>query len=189
MPEIPGAGPTPRSGASVLITLAPAAAELGHLLRAAIDAEQVGAARLHLAPDQADLDAVLTGLREHTSLLVTADRGSPAEALVDAPFTLPETVVDGVDHAELVRQVADLAAAHPDGISVGARGQAAVPVLFAALAAGLHVRVGTADAPPAELRGGGRDDAALVARAAGLARIAGRAPLDPAAARKVLGLI
>ena len=36
----------------ILISLAPAAGELGHLLRSAIDAEQVGATRIHLALDQ-----------------------------------------------------------------------------------------------------------------------------------------
>ena len=45
-------GTTANRAAGTLITLVPAAGELGHLLRAAIDAEQVGASRIHLAADQ-----------------------------------------------------------------------------------------------------------------------------------------
>ena len=173
----------------VLLTLAPAAAEIGHLLRAAIDAEQVGATRLHLAADQADLEQVVAALREQTGLVLTADPGSAADPLLDR-ITLPEVLVAPGEPAAVVAQVADIAAAHPDGVSVGGRDGAALPVLLAGLAAGAHLRVGTADAAPSgERRGGGRDDAALVARAAGLARIAGRPALDPGSARRVLGLI
>ena len=53
MPERPPGDPT----IGTLITLAPAACPLGHLLRAAIDAEQVGASRIHLATDQPDFVA------------------------------------------------------------------------------------------------------------------------------------
>jgi hypothetical protein len=158
----------------VLVSLAPAAAELGHLLRAAIDAEQVGAGRVHLAADQPEPAAALAGLREHTRLLVTS---SAPLAGADEIDWLAEELVDEAAPVELVARVTELVRAHPAGVSVGGRGGAAVPVLLAALAAGAHLRVGTADAPPAELRGGGRDDAALVARAAGLARIAGRVTL------------
>ena len=186
MPEI---GETPRTSSGVLLSLAPKASDLGHLLRAAIDAEQVGATRLHLAADQGEPVEAVRALREQTTLVLTAEPGFGAAELVD-PAVLDEIVIDPDAPQALVARVAEIVAQHPAGVSIGATGAAALPVLLAALAAGADVRVGTADAPaPGEPRGGGRDDAALVARAAGLARIAGRAPLDPAAARRRLRLV
>ncbi|MGY1744428.1 3-keto-5-aminohexanoate cleavage protein [Blastococcus sp. SYSU D00695] len=64
------------------------------------------------------------------------------------------------------------------------RGAAALPVLLAALAGGGSVRAGTADTP--EPGDPARADLQLVARAAGLARIAQRPPVPPAAARDLL---
>ena len=181
-----------------LITLAPAACPLGHLLRAAIDAEQVGASRIHLPVDQPDIVAVIAGLRGQTGLVITTDPEHPAADLVDRlPATFVEIVLDdGPSHSELVATVARIAGEHTGEVSFAGNGAAAVPVLFAALAVGAHVRVGTAhtplDQPPAaELQGDlrsnprpkGRDDAALVARASGLARIGGRPPLEGQPAR------
>ena len=181
-----------------LITLAPAACPLGHLLRAAIDAEQVGASRIHLAVDQPDIVAAIAGLRGQTGLVITTDPEHPAADLVDRlPTAFVEIVLDdGPSHSELVGTVARIAGEHAGEVSFAGNGAAAVPVLFAALAVGAHVRVGTAhtplDQPPAaELRGDlrgdprpkGRDDAALVARASGLARIGGRPPLEGQPAR------
>jgi uncharacterized protein (DUF849 family) len=77
----------------------------------------------------------------------------------------------------------------PSGATFSATGigPAALPVALAALSAGGHLRVGTADtltyAPGEAVRG----DAQLVARAAGLARIAQRPPLRPDQARALLG--
>ena len=148
-------------------------------MRAAIDAEQVGATRLHLAADQPEAEETIRALRQQTSLVLTAEAGFGAAGLVDHA-ELDEVVVDPDAPPALVARVAEIVAQHPAGVSIGARGAAALPVLLAALAAGADVRVGTADAPPpGEPRGGGRDDAALVARAAGLARIAGRAATGP----------
>jgi len=98
---------------------------------------------------------------------------------------------EGPSDLDLVAEVARIARENDGEVSLGGRGSAALPVLFAALAVGAHVRVGTSQAPlqpPSnDLRGDprprGRDDAALVARASGLARIAGRAPLEGRAAR------
>jgi len=176
-----------------LITLAPAAGPIGHLLRAAIDAEQVGASRIHLASDQPDFIAVVAGLRRQTGLVITADHDHPGADLVDRlPSDLAEIVLDeGPSDLDLVAEVARIARENDGEVSLGGRGSAALPVLFAALAVGAHVRVGTSqtplEPPSNDLRGDprprGRDDAALVARASGLARIAGRAPLEGRAAR------
>jgi hypothetical protein len=181
----------PASG--TLITLAPAASPLGHLLRAAIDAEQVGTSRIHLAIDQPEFVATVAGLRRQTGLVITTDPEHPGADLVDRlPPDFIEIVLDeGPSHAELVARVASIANERDGEVSLGGRGAAAIPVLFAALAVGAHVRVGTAqtplEPPSSDLRGDprprGRDDAALAARASGLARIAGRAPLEGQAAR------
>ena len=179
--------------AGTLITLAPAAGPLGHLLRVAIDAEQVGASRIHLAADQPEFVAAVAGLRRQTGLVITIDPGHPGADLVDRlPPDLIEIVLDeGPSPIDLVAEVARIARERDGEVSLGGRGGAAIPVLFAALAVGAHVRVGTAqtplEPPSTDLRGDtrptGRDDAALVARASGLARIAGRPPLEGPDAR------
>jgi hypothetical protein len=176
-----------------LITMAPAACPLGHLLRAAIDAEQVGASRIHLAVDQPDIVATIAGLRGQTGLVITTDPEHAAADLVDRlPTAFVEIVLDdGPSHPELVATVARIAGEHDGEVSFAGNGAAAVPVLFAALAVGAHVRVGTMhsplEPPSTDLRSDprpkGRDDAALVARASGLARIGGRPPLEGQAAR------
>ena len=187
----------------ILLSVAPAAVDLPRLLRTAIDAEQVGAARIHLAADQLEVAEAVTAIRDQTSLVITADPGSPAAELTDTPgpeFT--EVVLPaGSPASELLVELAQLAESGR-ATSVGGRDDAAVPVLLAALAAGLHLRVGTADQPPTLTlstpglvehpapggAGGPRDDIGLIARAAGLARIAGRRPLSVTEARAVLGL-
>lgn len=68
--------------------------------------------------------------------------------------------------------------------SATGRGAAALPVLLAALSAGGHLRTGGADTP--EPGDPARADLQLVARAAGLARIAQRPPVPPFAARALL---
>lgn len=176
-----------------LITVAPAAAELGHLLRVAIDAEQVGATRIHLPPDQPDFIATVAGLRRQTGLVITTDPDHPGADLVDRlPADFCEVVLDeGPPPASLAAEVARIAAGADQGVSVGGRDGAAIPVLFSALAVGADVIVGTAltptGPPPGDLRADprplGRDDAALVARASGLARIAGRPAAESRTAR------
>ena len=182
---------TPQLG--TLITLAPAAGTLSHLLRSAIDAEQVGATRIHLASDQQEIVAVVAGLRRQTDLVITMAPDHPAAELVDRmPSDFTEVVLDeGPDEVDLVAEVVRIDREHPHHVSLAGRGPAGLPVLFAALAVGAHLRVGTADTPANPIRQdltddprtAGRDDAALVARASGLARLAGRPPLDAAAAR------
>ena len=170
-----------------LITVAPAAGPIGHLLRTAIDAEQVGAARLHLATDQPDLLAALAALREQTALVLTCDVPVPGAEVIASDF-LDVVVPESGDLPTVVTEVARLVAAHPGGVGVHGRGRAALPVLLAALAAGGHVLVAPPDTEPEAGSRSGRDHVALVARASGLARIAGRPPLPPPAARGLLGL-
>jgi hypothetical protein len=188
--------PDHESVPGTLITLAPAASPLGHLLRAAIDAEQVGTSRIHLAMDQPEFINVVAGLRRQTGLVITTDPDHPGADLVDRlPPDFTELVLDeGPSPGDLVAEVVRIARIARIGageVSLGGRGAAAIPVLFAALAVGAHLRVGTSqtplEPPSNDLRGDprprGRDDAALAARASGLARIAGRTPLEGKAAR------
>jgi uncharacterized protein (DUF849 family) len=78
----------------------------------------------------------------------------------------------------------------PPGATFAATGvgRTSLPVMLAALSAGGHLRVGMEDtltyAPGEPVR----DNAQLVARAAGLARIAQRPPLSTPEARQLLGL-
>lgn len=160
-----------------LITVAPAAGPIGHLLRTAIDAEHVGATRLHLAADQVELEVAVSALREQTNLIITCDASVAGVDKVRSGFLDVDVEAAG-DLPALVAEVARVVAAHPAGVSICGVGSAALPVLLATLAAGGHIRVAAA----------AKDHAALVARASGLARIAGRSPLDAAAARRLLGI-
>jgi 3-keto-5-aminohexanoate cleavage enzyme len=78
----------------------------------------------------------------------------------------------------------------PEGASFAATGigRTSIPVMLAALSAGGHLRVGMEDtltyAPGEPVR----DNAQLVARAAGLARIAQRPPMSTDDARRFLGI-
>jgi 3-keto-5-aminohexanoate cleavage enzyme len=78
----------------------------------------------------------------------------------------------------------------PPGATFAATGigRTSIPVMLAALSAGGHLRVGMEDtltyAPGEPVR----DNAQLVARAAGLARIAQRPPMSTADARRMLGI-
>ena len=102
---------------------------------------------------------------------------------------LDAVVDDSADLPGVVAEVARLVAGNPAGVGICGRGTAALPALLAALAAGGHVWVDAPEQNPADGQSAHlRDHAALVARASGLARIAGRPPLDRRAARKLLGL-
>ena len=67
-------------------------------------------------------------------------------------------------------------------------GRTTLPVMFAALSAGGHLRVGMEDTLSYAPRQPVRDNAQLVSRAAELARIAQRPPMLVAAARALLGV-
>ena len=106
--------------------------------------------------------------RVHVGLVL----GNPGELSGDAM-----TVVDAV------RQL-------PEGATFSAAGLdgTTLPVMLAALATGGHLRVGTADTADYADGQPVRDDVQLVARAAGLAKIAQRPPLAVAEARELLGV-
>lgn len=74
------------------------------------------------------------------------------------------------------------------GFSASGVGRTSLPVLLAALSAGGHLRVGMADTLTYAAGQPVRDNAQLVARAAGLARIAQRPPLDAGQAHALLGV-
>ena len=83
-----------------------------------------------------------------------------------------------------------VAAALPPGATFSATGigRTALPVAFAALAAGGHLRVGLEDTVTFARGRPVRDNAELVERAATLAELAQRPPITGAAARDFLGL-
>ncbi|OLR90856.1 BKACE family enzyme [Actinokineospora bangkokensis] len=78
----------------------------------------------------------------------------------------------------------------PEGATFSATGvgRSSLPVLLSALAAGGHVRVGMEDTTSYARGEKVKDNAQLVARAAGLARIAQRPPIGPDEARVLLGV-
>jgi uncharacterized protein (DUF849 family) len=78
----------------------------------------------------------------------------------------------------------------PEGATFAATGigRTSLPVMLAALSAGGHLRVGMEDTLTYAPREPVRDNAQLVARAAGLARIAQRPPLSTDSARAMLGI-
>ena len=78
----------------------------------------------------------------------------------------------------------------PDGATFAATGigRTSLPVMLAALSAGGHLRVGMEDTLTYAPGEAVRDNAQLVARAAGLARIAQRPPLTTDEARRMLGI-
>ncbi|WP_016700226.1 3-keto-5-aminohexanoate cleavage protein [Actinoalloteichus spitiensis] len=73
-------------------------------------------------------------------------------------------------------------------LSVMGLGRVGLPVMLAGLAVGGHLRVGMQGTLSYAAGERVRDNAQLVARAAGLARIAQRPPLSPTAAREFLGV-
>jgi len=169
---MPDVSPAP----GTLITLAPAASSLGRLIRSAIDAEQVGARRIHLAADQHQRELAVIALREHTQLIITCDTDTVGTDVITSGY-LDASVPESDDLPLLVIAVARLVSAHPEGVGIRGLGSSAVPVLLATLACGGHLLVDDAvEAHPA-----------LVTKTSGLARIAGRSPLDQRAARMLLG--
>jgi len=103
-----------------------------------------------------------------------------ADLVMGVPGGMPGTT------AALVAAVAAL----PPGATFSATGvgRSALPVAFAALSAGGHLRVGMEDTLTYAAGQPVRDNAQLVARAAGLAQLAQRPPLPVDDARALLGM-
>jgi uncharacterized protein (DUF849 family) len=103
-----------------------------------------------------------------------------ADLVMGVPGGMPGTA------ATLVAVAAQL----PPGATFSATGigRSALPVAFAALAAGGHLRVGLEDTVTYAKGRPARDNAELVGRAATLAELAQRPPITGAAARAFLGL-
>jgi uncharacterized protein (DUF849 family) len=78
----------------------------------------------------------------------------------------------------------------PDGATFSATGigRTSLPVMFAALSAGGHLRVGMEDTISYAKGERVKDNAQLVARAAGLAKIAQRPPIPAEQVRALLGV-
>ncbi|MEU5691346.1 3-keto-5-aminohexanoate cleavage protein [Actinosynnema sp. NPDC020468] len=108
------------------------------------------------------------GDKVHVDLVMGVPGGMPgdAETLVAALRLLPEDA----------------------SFSATGIGRSSLPVMLTALGAGGHLRVGMEDTITYAKGQPVRDNAQLVARAAGLARIAQRPPLSPADARALLGV-
>jgi 3-keto-5-aminohexanoate cleavage enzyme len=94
------------------------------------------------------------------------------------------------DAATVASAVAALRSLLPADATFSATGVGrwTLPVLLAALAHGGHLRVGMEDTLSFAAGEPVRDNAQLVARAAAAARLAQRPPLDPGAARRLLGI-
>ncbi|MFF5094145.1 MULTISPECIES: 3-keto-5-aminohexanoate cleavage protein [Actinosynnema] len=113
------------------------------------------------------------------------ERGLPAGGLVHVGLVLGAPGGLPGDADTLVSLVREL----PEGALFSATGldRAGLPVLLAALASGGHLRVGLADTPEYAEGQRAQSTTQLVARAAGVARIAQRPPLSGAQARELLG--
>jgi hypothetical protein len=144
---------------SVLIVYAPAVVPARQLALFAVEVARVGAALVRLPPaDEAWLADARSAVAAATDLIVLQPDDEPRELIV------------GPDPLGELRGVT------PDVIVGGAD----VTALLAGLAAGCHLRAGSADSPG---DGSVRYEVQLVARAAALARLAGRVPMTPDEAR------
>jgi 3-keto-5-aminohexanoate cleavage enzyme len=122
-------------------------------------------ATLHRLLDEHDLPA---GGHVHVDLVMGVPGGMPGDT---------ETLVAAL---RLI----------PAGATFSATGigRTSLPVMLASLSAGGHLRVGMEDTVSYARGQRVKDNAQLVARAAGLARIGQRPPLAPAQARTLLGI-
>ena len=152
----------------IAIVYAPAELPAQRTAAVAVEVARVGAAVLRLPR----VDAITrAAVRDVTDLLVLDPDAGPVELLLgDDPLSeLHRALNDLTGRALHDRAGADLV--------VGGRD---VSALFAGLAAGTHLRAGSADTPG---DGSTRHDVQLVARAAALTRLAGRVPMSVAEAR------
>ncbi|WP_243790335.1 3-keto-5-aminohexanoate cleavage protein [Saccharopolyspora gloriosae] len=125
-----------------------------------------------------------------TAVHFEARTSADLDVLREIPDPAHVILVFGPDDSGTVPAFASAMELVPPGTGCTAAGvgPAGLPVLLTALAAGAHVRIGRSDTPDYAPGTPARDDAQLVARAAGVAKIAQRAPLPPAQAAAVLGI-
>jgi uncharacterized protein (DUF849 family) len=193
---------------STLITVAPTGAEaekvnapalpvtLEELVQTAKECESAGAAviHVHIRDDEArpTLDPVrlretVAALRQSTNLIVQLSTGGApygghvhCDLVMGVPGGMPG------DARSLVAAVEAL----PEGVTWSATGigRTTLPVMYAALAAGGHLRVGMEDTLTYAKGRPVTANAQLVERAATLAKIAQREPMSPDDARSFLGI-
>ncbi|MCA1188931.1 MULTISPECIES: 3-keto-5-aminohexanoate cleavage protein [unclassified Saccharopolyspora] len=131
------------------------------------------------------------GVAERGAALHLLARGAAELALLrDVPEPAHVVVVFTGDGPGAVAAFASAMDQVPAGTARTAAGvgPAGLPVLLTALAGGAHVRIGRGDTPDYAPGTPARDDAQLVARAAGVAKIAQRPPLAPERAAELLGI-
>ncbi len=148
----------------ILLVFAPAVMPVRQLATLCVETARVGAGAVRLPPaDEAWLQEARAAITATSSLLVLEPSDEPAELIIEG------------DPLAALRAVPDLGA-----LVVGGR---EVSALLAGLAVGAHLRAGSGDA-----RGevSAREDMQLLARAAALARLAGRTPMTPDEARAYL---
>jgi hypothetical protein len=147
----------------VLIVYAPRLMPPEQLAGLAVEVIRVGAGAVRLPPaDQVWLSAARSAVERSTELVVLDPDVAPRELLLDDD---------------------PIAALHADGADNGSDlvvGGTRVSALLAGLAAGTHLRVGSADTPG---DGSVRQEVQLVGRAAALARLSGRIPMTASEAR------
>lgn len=162
------------AGPGTLITLAPGALSIDDLTRLVQETGRVGVTRVLLDALQPDGARAASILREQLGVIVAREGLDQAAAgFIDVEVEVT------TDLPGLAAEVARLVADHPTGISIRGLGPAELPALLTTLAVGGHVTVG----PAASVR----EQISTVARAAGLARLAGRPPLTAAQAWARLG--
>ncbi len=154
----------PRVAELTAVVFAPAHGEPEVLAALAVECARVGAGAVRLpAGDDDWLAASFAAITAATELVVLPVSAAPHDLLLGAdPVPELARALDERDARELVV------------------GGPAVSALLAGLAAGTHLRAGSADTPGACST---REEVQLVARAAALARLAGRVPMTPAEIR------
>jgi beta-keto acid cleavage enzyme len=151
-------------GDPVLIVYAPAVVPPRQLALFAVEVARVGAGALRLPPaDQAWLDDAEAAVAAASDLVILHPSAPPRELILG------------------VQPLSELIGVELDGVVVGGP---KVTALLAGLAAGAHLRAGSADTSG---DGSVKHEVQLVARAAALSRLAGRVPMSPAEARAHLG--
>lgn len=154
------------------------------------DAVASSGADIALCPLSASAN-LIAELRGRIPLHYEANAVDELDKLREWGIESPHVVLVHGGRGGMTADVPTLAAAMgrlPRGTTFCATGlaTAAVPIMMAALAAGGHIRAGLADSADYAANVPARDSAQLVARAAGLAKLAQRPPISPSRATRVV---